>query len=70
MFIRFRPEGREDDQKRFVNDIRKYGKPVVQAQLQEFFLVHRHNKLNDVFENINDLWHDVQDIKKLIETNH
>ncbi|XP_001949279.2 mitochondrial chaperone BCS1 isoform X2 [Acyrthosiphon pisum] len=63
MFIRFRPEGTEDDKKRFVEDIKKYNKPVIPAHLQEFFLVHRHKELNYVFEHINDLWQNVQDIQ-------
>ncbi|XP_026808638.1 mitochondrial chaperone BCS1-like isoform X2 [Rhopalosiphum maidis] len=63
MFIRFRPEGTEDDKNRFVKDVRKYNKPVVPAHLQEFFLLHRHKELNYVFEHINDLWQNVQDIQ-------
>ncbi|KAL5242746.1 hypothetical protein ACI65C_010156 [Semiaphis heraclei] len=63
MFTRFRLEGTEDDKKRFVKDIKKYNKPVVPAHLQEFFLVHRHKELNYVFEHINDLWQNVQDIQ-------
>jgi len=63
MFIRFRPDGTENDKKRFVKDIRKYNKPVVPAHLQEFFLVHRYKELNYVFEHINDLWQNVQDIQ-------
>jgi len=63
MFIRFRPEGTEGDKKRFVEDIKKYNKPVNPAHLQEFFLVNRHKELNYVFEHINDLWQNVQDIQ-------
>jgi chaperone BCS1 len=37
MFIRFRPDGSDDDTKRFINEIRKHNKPVVPAYLQEFF---------------------------------
>lgn len=63
MFVRFRPEGTTDDKSRFVKDVRKYSKPVVPSHLQEFFLLHRHKELNYVFEHINDLWQNVQDIQ-------
>ncbi|XP_025199538.1 mitochondrial chaperone BCS1-like isoform X2 [Melanaphis sacchari] len=63
MFIRFRPEGTEDDNNRFIKDVRKYNKPVIPAHLQEFFLLHRHKELKYMFEHINDLWQNVQDIQ-------
>lgn len=63
MFARFRPDSTDDDEKRFVNEISKQNKPVVPAHLQEFFLAHRHKKLDELFEHINDLWQDVQDIQ-------
>lgn len=59
MFVRFRPDGTDDDNMRFVSKIREGNKPVVPAYLQEFFLVHRHKELNDLFEHINNLWQDV-----------
>lgn len=58
MFLRFRPDGTNVDAKRFVSDLKKYNKPVTPAQLQEYFLVHRHEDLQDVFEHINDLLQD------------
>jgi hypothetical protein len=63
MFARFRPDSTEDDQKRFINEISIQNKPVVPAHLQEFFLAQRHKKLDELFEHINDLWQDVQDIQ-------
>lgn len=63
MFLRFRPESIDVDAKRFVSKIKTYDRPVTPAHLQEYFLVHRHKELNDIFEHINDLWQDTQNIQ-------
>ncbi|VVC26894.1 ATPase, AAA-type, core,ATPase, AAA-type, conserved site,P-loop containing nucleoside triphosphate [Cinara cedri] len=63
MFTRFRPEGTDNDVKRFMDVIRSQNKPVIPAHLQEFFLMHRHKELNSMFEHIDDLWQDVQNIQ-------
>lgn len=55
MLIRFRPEVTDDDMKKFLNEIKIQNKQIVPAHLQEFFLVHRHKKLKDMFEHINNL---------------
>lgn len=60
MFLRFRHDSTDEDAQRFVDRVREGSKSVVPARLQEFFLVHRHKELNDVFQHINDLWQDVQ----------
>lgn len=63
MFTRFRPESTDNDVKRFMNKIQSQNKPVSPAHLQEFFLMHRHKELNSIFEHIDDLWQDVQNIQ-------
>lgn len=55
MFKRFRPDGTDEDNVQFVSKIREQNKPVVPADLQEFFLVHRHNELNVLFDHINNI---------------
>lgn len=59
MFKRFRPDSTDEDNTRFVSKIREQNKPVVPANLQEFFLVYRHKELHVLFEHINNIWQDL-----------